>query len=166
MEPWGPVVLTEYSFENFSSRITGTHLLLRKDQHVTFVKKTSMSNPVKSLRYILSATTQLASRPIKGSSSSIRSCQTSKSRSRRPKTILKIRKETTFFNVINNPIIHKVFKDFTNYRKKANRAVVLCHESFPNIPICSDHQRDLSTVLKTSFLHTYWRLQLVCIKKS
>ena len=34
------------------------------------------------------------------------------------------RKKAAFLLVINNPIIYKFFKDFTNHRKKTNRAVV------------------------------------------
>ena len=40
--------------------------------------------------------------------------------------------KATFLLVINNPIIYKFFKDFTNHRKKTNRAVVLCCRPFPN----------------------------------
>ena len=35
--------------------------------------------------------------------------------------------------MINNPIIYKFFKDFTNHRKKANRAVAFSCRPFPNI---------------------------------
>ena len=35
--------------------------------------------------------------------------------------------------MINNPIIYKFFKDFTNHRKKTNRAVVFSYRTFPNI---------------------------------
>ena len=35
--------------------------------------------------------------------------------------------------MINNPIIYKFFKDFTNHRKKINRAVVFSCRLFPNI---------------------------------
>ena len=44
-----------------------------------------------------------------------------------------IRKKATFLWVINIPIIHKFFKDFTNHRKKTNRAVVFSSRPFPNI---------------------------------
>ena len=36
----------------------------------------------------------------------------------------KSEKKVKFLWVINNPIIYKFFKDFTNHRKKTNRAVV------------------------------------------
>ena len=35
--------------------------------------------------------------------------------------------------MINNPIIYKFFKDFTNHRKKTNRAVDFSCRPFPNI---------------------------------
>ena len=35
--------------------------------------------------------------------------------------------------MINNPIIYKFFKDFTNHRKKTNRAVAFSCRPFPNI---------------------------------
>ena len=38
--------------------------------------------------------------------------------------MLEIRKEATFLYVINNPIIYKFFKDFTNHKKNSDRAVV------------------------------------------
>ena len=37
--------------------------------------------------------------------------------------------------MINNLIIYKFFKDFTNRRKKTNRAVVFTSRPFPNIAI-------------------------------
>ena len=50
--------------------------------------------------------------------------------------------------VINN-IIYKFFKDFINYKKKTNRAVVFSSGRFPNILKYSDHQCDLPTIWKT-----------------
>ena len=49
------------------------------------------------------------------------------------KTILEIRKKAIVLYMINNPIIYKFFKDFTNYRKKTNRAVVFSFRPLPNI---------------------------------
>ena len=37
---------------------------------------------------------------------------------RRPKTIKEIRKKVTFLLVINNPMIYKFLKDFTNQDRK------------------------------------------------
>ena len=39
----------------------------------------------------------------------------------------------------NNPIIYKLFKDFTNHRKKTNRAVVFSCRPFSNILKYRDH---------------------------
>ena len=50
---------------------------------------------------------------------------------RKPKAILEIRKKTTFLYVINYPIIYKFFKDFSNYRKKTDRAAVFSCRDFP-----------------------------------
>ena len=66
-----------------------------------------------------------------------------------------IRKQTAFLNVINKPIIHKFFKDFTNHRKKTNRVVVLCCASFLNIPNCRDHQRVQQSGKQDSFRHIW-----------
>ena len=57
-------------------------------------------------------------------------CQKICSWLRKPKTILEIRKKDIFLNVISNPIICKFFKDFTNHRKKTNRAVVISSRPF------------------------------------
>ena len=48
-------------------------------------------------------------------------------------TILEIRNESTFFEVINKSIIYKFFKDFTNHKKKTNRAVLSSHRALLNI---------------------------------
>ena len=89
-----------------------------------FVKKTRMPNPGKSLEYVKCYSSS-SPRPVKSPSSSIRyNCEKICSWSRRPKTMLEIRKEATFLYVINNPIIYKFFKDFTNHKNNSNRAVV------------------------------------------
>ena len=89
-----------------------------------FVKKTSMPNSVKSLGYIKCHSSS-SPRPVKSPSNSIRyNCEKISSWLRRPKTILEIRKKTTFLLVINNPIIYKFFIDFTNHRKKTKQVVV------------------------------------------
>ena len=82
-----------------------------------------MPNPVKSLGCIYSSNSP---RPVKGSSNAIRyNCQKIRSWSRRPKSIPKIRKNATYLKVINDPIIFKFFNEFTNHRKKTNRAVFI-----------------------------------------
>ena len=63
VEPRETPLLTEYSYKDFPSRTTWSHLLLRKDeirpnirteipQDVTLSRKTSMTNLVKNLKYI------------------------------------------------------------------------------------------------------------------
>ena len=45
----------------------------------------------------------------------------------------KLSKDLQLIEMIKNPFIYKFFKDFTNHRKKTNRAVVFSHRPFPNI---------------------------------
>ena len=71
-----------------------------------------------------------SSRPVKSPSNSIR----------HNKTVLEIRKLTPFFLVINNLVIYKFFKDFTDHRKATDRAVCFSSRPFPNILKCSDNQ--------------------------
>ena len=94
-------------------------------------------------------------RPVKSPGNSIRyNCQKICSRLRRPKTLLKI-KRFTFLQMINNPIIYKFLKDFTNHRKRINRAMVFSCRPFPNILKCRDHWWDFPTIWKTSLLQTH-----------
>ena len=98
-----------------------------------FVKKTRMPNLVKCLEYITCYSSSNL-RPDKNPSNSIRyNYQKICTCSRRPKTIVEIRKKTTFLQVINNPITYKFFreklfkkflKDFNIHRKTTNRPVV------------------------------------------
>ena len=90
-------------------------------------------------------------------------CQKISSWSRRPKTILEIRKKVTFLLVINNPIIYKFLKDFTNHRKKTSRAIVLSSKPFPNILKYRVHQWDLPAIWKERLFQTHIS-QLVCMK--
>ena len=117
-----------------------------------FVKKTSIPDRVKSFGYIRCYSSS-SPWPVKSPSNSIRySCQKIRSWSRRPKTILEIRKKFTFLSVINNPMIYKFFKDFTNLKKKTNMAVVFSFRAFPNILKYRDHQWDLPAIWKTRLL--------------
>ena len=45
----------------------------------------------------------------------------------------------TFLYMINNDIIYKFLKDFTDHRKKNNRAVDFSCRPFPNILKYRDH---------------------------
>ena len=149
MQPWGAPALTGYSCEDFPSRTTQGRLLLRK------VKKTSMPNPVKGLGY-MKCYSLSSPRPVKSPSKSIRhnNCQKICSQSRRPKTILEVRKKTRFLWVIINRIIYKFFKDFNNDRKKTNRTVVFSCRSFPNICKYRDYRWNLLTISKRRLLKT------------
>ena len=105
-----------------------------------FVKKMNMPNPVKSLGYIKCYSCGNP-RPVKSPRNSIRyNCQKIFCLMRRPKTILEIRKKATFLLVINNPIIFKFFRDFTNHRKKTKRVVVFSCRPWPNILKYRDHR--------------------------
>ena len=100
MVPWGTKAVTGYSHEDFPSKTTWSHLLPRKEEirpniwpknfaRLKFVNKT---NPVKSLGYI-KCYSSCSLRTIKNPSNSIRyNCQKICSWSRRPKTILEIKK--------------------------------------------------------------------------
>ena len=94
-----------------------------------------MPNPLERLGYVkcyssgmLHQVLQLrCSRPInKSPSNSIRcNCQKICSQLRRPEIVLEIRKNVAFLEVTNKPIMYKSYIDFTNHRKKTNRAAVL-----------------------------------------
>ena len=118
-----------------------------------FVRKTNMSDLVKCLGYIKCYSSS-SPRPVKGTSNSIRqNCQNICCWLKRHKTLLEISKKAWFLKVINNPIIYKLLKDFTNHRKK-NRVVVFSYRTFPNILKYRDHQPDFPTIWKTRLLQT------------
>ena len=109
MESWGSLALTRYSCEDFHPDPLNAIYYLEKMEkrrnkakHLTwnfvrlkFVKKISMPNPVKSLGYIKCYSLS-SPRPIKSPSNSIRyNCHKTCSWSKRPKTILEIRKKAT-----------------------------------------------------------------------
>ena len=86
--------------------------------------------------------------------SDIRYCNKIQGWPRRPKTIPKIRKKAIFLQVINSSIIYKFFKDFTNHRKKTNRAVVFSCRHFPMILKYRNHRRNLPSIWKARLLQT------------
>ena len=57
--------------------------------------------------------------------------------------------------MINNPIIYKFFKDFTNHRKKTNRVVVFSCRPFPNILKYRDNTWDPPVIWKRRLLQTH-----------
>ena len=68
--------------------------------------------------------------------------------------------------MINNPIIYKLFKDFTNHKTKTNRMAVFSTFLVPflNILKYRGHQWDLSNIWKTRIFETYWRVSFVFMK--
>ena len=67
---------------------------------------------------------------------------------------MEIQKKVHIYLVINNPIIYKFFKDFSNHRKKTNRAVVFSKRPFASIQQYREHQWNLPTMWKTRLLKT------------
>ena len=129
---------------NKAKYLTGNSIRLK------FVK-TSMPNPVKSLGYITYHSSSSPG-PVNSPSNSIRYNYEICSWSRRPKTKLIIKKKATVLKVINNPILSKFFKDFTNHRNNTNRVVVFSWRAFPNILQYWNHWWNLSTLWKTRLL--------------
>ena len=84
---------------------------------------------------------------VKGSSNSIRyNCYKICSWSRRLKTILEIKKRTHFSRWLTMLFIHKFFKDFTNHRKKTNRAIVFFFLSLSLFTISPSYSTTLSAL--------------------
>ena len=141
MEPWETPTLNGYSCEEVSSRTTWSRLLLKKRRNkakyltwnssrLKFVKKTSMLN-CRSLGYIRCYSSS-SPRPVKRPSNFTRcNCQKFCSWSRRPKTLLKIRKKGHIFLGDQQSCYLRqwrrsgvfIVKDFTIDRKKTNRTV-------------------------------------------
>ena len=106
---------------------------------LNFMKKTSMSNSVTSLGYI-ECYSSSSLRHVKSPSNSIRhNCQMIFSWSKRIKTILEIRKKG-HISLGDRQCYYKFFGDFTNQRKKTNRAVIFSSRPFPNILKYRNHR--------------------------
>ena len=119
---------------------------------LAFVKKTGMPTTAKSVGYIKYCSSS-SPRPTESPRSSTRyNCQKICSWLRRPGTIQEIRKKDTFLEVVNKTIIYKFFQDFTNHRKKTNRAVVFSAKPFPNTFKYKTHRLDIPTLWKARFL--------------
>ena len=84
-----------------------------------------MSNPVRSLRYMKCCSSSSSSNSIRNN------CQKICSWPRRPKNILEIRKKENISLGDQQSFYLQVFKDFTNHRKKTNRALVFSCRLFP-----------------------------------
>ena len=116
MEPRGTPALIGSSCDVWQFRITEGSVLLRNDEtrvktftwnfiRFEFVKKTSKPKQVKSLGYIKCYNSN-SPRPIESPSNSIRyNCQKICSWMTTRETILEVRKEIIFLEVINKPII-------------------------------------------------------------
>ena len=133
------------------------------------MKKTSMLHPVKRLGYIKCHSSSIP-RAIKSPSNAIRyNCLKVCSWSRRHESIMEIRKEATFLEVINKPITYNFFKDFTNERKKINRVVFFSRRPLPNILKYRDNRWDLPKIWKTRFLqeefsYYLWKFRLTVLQ--
>ena len=150
MEPWQTPALIGSSLEVFPSRTTQSQPSITEEEQnkakypnwnsirFGFVKKTKMSHPVRTFD-ISSATPEVAPELLKAINF---------------KPYWKS-KEATFVKVVNNPIIHKFSKDFTNNGKKSNRAIVFSYIPLPNILKYMVHISDLQTTWKTRFLQTH-----------
>ena len=67
--------------------------------------------------------------------------------------------------MINNSIIYKFFKDFTNDRNRTNRVVVFRCRPFPNILKDWDHQWNLPRIWKTRLFQALIE-EFSCLKES
>ena len=134
-----------------------------------------MPNPVKSLGYIKSY--RSSSRiPVKSPNNSIRNnCQKIFNWSRRPKTILEIRKVATFLQVIKNSIAYMFLKTLLTTERilNTNRVVVFSSRPFSNILKYRDHRWDFPAILKRRLFQTeieefskyVWKLGLTILSK-
>ena len=142
IEPWRNPALTGYCCEDFPSRTTQKPCITEKrtnqDKYLTWnsmrlklVKKTCMLNPAKTRGYTKRYSSS-SPKSIKSTSNSIRcNCQKICSWSKRPKTVLEIKR--AHFSRWKTIPLFASFWDFTNHRKKTNRAVVFSCRPFPNI---------------------------------
>ena len=118
------------------------------------MKKTSMPNPAKSLGYIKCHSSS-SPRPVKSSSNSIRyNCDKICSWSRRPKTMLEIRKKT-YFSRWSTILLFTSFSKtlLTTERRLTGRWFLALYLS-PNILKCWDHWWNVPTIWKTRLLKT------------
>ena len=96
-------------------------------------------------------------RPVKSPNNSIRyNCNKICSWLRRSKTILEIRKNTTFLQVINNSIFYKFFKDLYNHRKKTNSVVVFSCRPFPTFLKTGTTMKPSNNLGNQTPSDTYW----------
>ena len=172
MESWGNPVLTGYFCGDFPSRTTPSRLLRRKDDKIPDLKLHKIrvceedQHVAPCQKPWIYRVPHLTMPPGQLNALAIISynCQKVCSWSRRPETIMEIRKEATFLEVIIKPIIYRLFKDFTYHRKKTNRALVFSQRTLTNNLKYMDQRWDLPTIRKTRSLQTHWRVQVLCMK--
>ena len=125
------------------------------------VKKTSMPNPVQSLRYIKFHSLS-SLRLIKSPRNSMK-CNWKKicSWSRRPKTILEMRKKAWLIEVISKSIVNRFLKDFTNLWKKSKRVLAIdLSLIYLNTGNTYETSKNLENKIPSD---NYWRVRLVSI---
>ena len=124
----------------YKKRWNKANYLSRNSVRLNFVKKTSMANPVKSLGYI-SATVWVAPDLFKGlvilSDTTVRGSAVDQEDL---KPYWKSEKRLHFSSWSTSLLFTSFSKDFTNHRKKTNRAVVFICRSFPKIFKYRDHR--------------------------
>ena len=114
-----------------------------------FVKKTSMLHSVENPGYIKCYSSSSPSNSIQNN------CQKICTGSRRPKTILEIRKKPHFSRWSTILLLISFSKNVTNHRKKTNRKVVFNSRPLPNILKYRDHWWDLPTIWKIRLFQTH-----------
>ena len=174
MGPWGTPVLTWYSCEDFSSRTTQSHLILRKEEirsniwfeipwYLSLWRRPACQTLSKALG-ISGATPRVAPDLVKVFNNSIgHNCLKISKWSGRPKTILEIRKKP-YFSRSSTILLFSSFSKTTKNSKKANSSVVFSSRPFLNICNYRDNRWDLATIWKTRLFQIYWRVCLVYLK--
>ena len=166
MVPWGTPAVTGYSCEDFPSRITQSRLLLRKEirpniwpefpEDLSLWRRPACQTLQKTLDIssvtaraapdLLKPLATLSDTPVRRSGVDWEDLTPYwKSENRPP---------FSRWSTILSFSFSKLFKDFTNYRKKINRVVVFSRRPFPNILKYRDHWWNLPTIWKTRLLKT------------
>ena len=167
IDPWESPALTGYSslvvLEGirlpFPYRTTQSNLLLRKEEIrpniCPQIPAYQHAKPCQKPWYIKCHS---SSRPrlVKSPSNSIRyKCKKICSWSRRPNTILEIRKKPHFSKWSTILLFTGFSKNLLTTAKKTNWMVVFCCRPFPNILTYRDNQWNLPTIWKTRLLQTH-----------
>ena len=128
------------------------------------MKKTSMPNPVKGLGYIKCYSSS-SPRPVKSPSSSIRyNCQTICSWSRRPKTILEIRKRPNFSRWSTILLFTSFAKTLLTAERRLTGQQFLAVDLSPTFLNRETTDQTFQQSEKKTPSDTYWRVPLVCKK--